>query len=196
MTTLNTRPLMFKESKLIAELIYQGYDSDYITQKVDEENILQVSKKDKRERYRKVIIKRLTVLDSFLLEKFVTSDMMTSKFILLYSILSTDQLFYEWMREVIFDKWLTLDFLVKDRETMIFMDKKAEQSEKVRNWKIKTINQLVNAYHQALVDADYAREENEMIRLQRPIISPEVERYLKNEKEKSIVEVLLGEVIQ
>lgn len=196
MTTLNTRPLMFKESKLIADMMYQGHDEDYIAQKVDEENILQVSRVDRRQRLRKIIVKRLEELDPYLLEKFVLSDTITSKHILLYSLLSTDQLFYEWMREVVFDKWLTLDYIITTRDSLIFMDKKAEQSEKVKGWKATTVEKLIKAFHQALVDADYAREENEMIRLQRPIISPEVERYLKNEKEKSIVEVLLGEVIQ
>lgn len=196
LTTLNTRPFLYRETKLIAELIDQGMSDEDIKEKVVEDNIFQLTSKDRRISFLSEIRKRLHNLDDFLLEKFLISDSSTSKAILLYAVLKKDTLFYEWMREVVWDRWLTLDDEVAKLDTTSFIENKVEQNETVAKWKILTRERLVNAYHQALVDAEYANYSETKIILQRPIISSQVEQYLRSEKEKHIVEVLLGEVIE
>lgn len=195
-TTLNTRPFLYREARMVAELIDQGVSNEEIKERVIEDNLFQLASKDRRRSFLSVIKKRLDSLDEFLLEKFLVSDSSTSKAILLYAIIKTDSLFYEWMREVVWDKWLTLDDEVTKLDTISFIESKVEQNETVAKWKVETRERLVNAYHQALVDAAYASYFETKIFLQRPIISSQVEQYLKSEKEKNIVEVLLGEVIE
>ena len=196
LTTLNTRPFLYRETKLIAELIDQGLSEEEIKDKVMENNLFQLTSNDRKRSFLNEIIKRLNYLDEYLVESFLYSDSSTSKAILLYAVLKKDDLFYEWMREVVLDKWLTLDYEVSKLDTSTFIEKKVEQSEVVAKWKVITRERLVNAFHQALVDAEYANYSEIKILLQRPIISSQVEQYLKSEKEKHIVEVLLGEVIQ
>lgn len=195
-TTLNTRPFLYRETKLIASLIDEGLEDDQIKKQVVDDNLLGLQSIDRRNRFYHEIKKRLAYLDDDLFHSFLNSDSQTSKLILLYGILSKDQLFYEWMREVVFDKWLTLDYVVHRQDTLTFFDKKAEQNDTVKKWKEKTRERLTNAYHQTLVDADYADSGDEKVFLHRPIIDPDVERYLINHKEKLLVEVLLGEVLQ
>ncbi|GEK89123.1 Putative inner membrane protein [Alkalibacterium putridalgicola] len=196
LTTLNTRPFLYRETKMVAELIDQGLSDEDIKEKVIADNLFQLTSKDRRTSFLSEIRKRLTNLDDFLLDKFLVSDTSTCKAILLYAILKKDTLFYEWMREVVWDKWLTLDDEVTKLDTTSFIETKVEQNETVAKWKILTRERLVNAYHQALVDAEYANYSETKIILQRPIISSQVEQHLKSEKEKHIVEVLLGEVIE
>ncbi|SFC67045.1 Putative inner membrane protein [Alkalibacterium subtropicum] len=196
LTTLNTRPFLYRETKMVAELIDQGMSDEDIKEKVIDDNIFQLTSKDRRTSFLSEIRKRLNNLDEFLLEKFLVSDTSTRKAILLYAILMKDTLFYEWMREVVWDKWLTLDDEVTKLDTTSFIENKVEQNETVAKWKMLTRERLVNAYHQALVDAEYANYSETKIILQRPIISSQVEQHLKSEKEKHIVEVLLGEVIE
>lgn len=195
-TTLNTRPFLYQETKMIAELIDQGLDDESIKEIVINENIFQLNNESRRLNFLNVIKKRLAAMDAYLLDKFITVDSTTSKVILLYAILKKDDLFYEWMREVVWDKWLTLDTEVTKINTTSFIEKKVEQNDTVAKWKIQTRDRLANAYHQTLVDAEYAGYSDAKIILQRPIISSQVEQYLKSEKEKNIVEVLLGEVIE
>ncbi|GEK91230.1 DUF1819 family protein [Alkalibacterium kapii] len=196
LTTLNTRPFLYRETKLIAELMDQGMSDEDIKEKVIGDNLFQLTSKDRRTSFLSEIRKRLNNLDDFLLDRFLVSDTSTCKAILLYAILKKDSLFYEWMREVVWDKWLTLDDEVTKLDTTSFIENKVEQNETVAKWKILTRERLVNAYHQVLVDAEYANYSETKIILQRPIISSQVEQYLKSEKEKHIVEVLLGEVIE
>ncbi|GAB2497459.1 hypothetical protein GCM10008929_18060 [Alkalibacterium psychrotolerans] len=195
-TTLNTRPFLYREARMVAELINQGTSNEEIKERVIEDNLFQLTSKDRRSRFLTVIKKRLDNLDDFLTENFLVSDSSTSKAILLYAIIKSDTLFYEWMREIVWDKWLTLDDEVTKLDTISFIESKVEQNETIAKWKVETRERLVNAYHRALVDAEYASYFETKILLQRPIISSQVEQYLKSEKEKHIVEVLLGEVIE
>lgn len=181
---------------MMAELIDQGLDDEQVKEKVIEENLFQVKSIDRRGRFYNEIKKRLNELDDFLFQSFLTSDTQTNKTILLYAIIKKDRLFYEWMREVVWDKWITLNYEVTRQDTESFFEKKVEQNDSIASWKLKTRERLANAYHQALVDAEYATNIKTKILLHRPIISSNVENYFKNEKEKHIVEVLLGEVIK
>ncbi|WP_027109247.1 DUF1819 family protein [Lacticigenium naphthae] len=196
LTTLNTRPFLYQETRMITELMDQGLTDEDIKEKVLEENIFQLSSDDRKQSFLGEIKRRLNYLDEFLLRNFITSDSQTSKIILLYAILKKDRLFYEWMREVVLDKWLTLDYEISKKDTEYFFEKKIEQNDTVAKWKKETRARLVNSYHQTLADANYASIVNHKIILHRPVISSNVENYLANNKDKYIVEVLLGEVIQ
>lgn len=192
LTTLNTRPFLYRETKLIAELIDQGMSDEEIKEKVIDENIFQVKSVDRRKRFYSEIKKRLDELDEYLLEKLLNSDTSTSKAISLYAIIKKDTLFYEWMREVVWDKILTLDYNLTKYDTEKFFLNKEEQSKQIASWKRITKEYLIDAYHQTLVEAELAVRKDSDLLLHLPIISSQVEQYLRSEKEKHIVEVLLG----
>ncbi|SFH52716.1 DUF1819 family protein [Pisciglobus halotolerans] len=191
-TVLNTRPFLFRETKIIADLMAKGLSKEEIKKKVIEENIFQLSNTDRARRFYSEINKRLTQLDDFLLEKLVSTDSSTAKGILLYALLKRDQLFYEWMREVVFDKYLILAGKVLKKETLYFIESKSEQSETVRNWHPETKKKLISAYHHVLCEAGMARENKEELILYRILLDSSVKNYLIEQKEKAIVEVLIG----
>lgn len=195
-TTLSTRPFLYNETKRIGKLLFEGIDPEEIKERVEEQNLFQLTSKQRATSFNNVIQKRLKVLDEELLEFFLTSDTQTSKTILLYALLKVDSLFYEWMREVVWDKFLILDVTLSKSETASFLARKSEQNETVQNWAEPTRKRLVNAYHQALVDSEMAVATGDELYLQTLIISPEVRSYLIENKEQRIVEVMLGEVIQ
>lgn len=185
---------MYYETRTIAKLVYQGTSKETIKIQVVEENILQLPNKDRAQRFYMEIIKRLSYLDDYLLEAFVISDSLTSKAILLYTLLKRDKLFFEWMREVVFDKFLILDFSLSKRETEYFMVQKSEQSDAINKWTESTKSRLIDGYHQVLRDSEMLVQESNY--LQPLIIDSRVESYLVQYKEKKIVEVLLGEFLK
>jgi len=195
-TILNTRPFLFNETKTIAEMIEKGLKDEEIRDEVLENNVFQITSEHRKVTFFNVIKKRLTFLDSQLFDYFIHSDRQTNKIILLYAILKQDQLFYEWMREVVWDKWLILDYNLHKSETVAFMENKREQSVQIQKWTDQTINRLVNAYHQVLIDSELAVYETDVYQLQKPILDSKVREYLVNNKEKHYVEVLLGEVLE
>lgn len=192
-TTLNTRPFLYKETKKIAELINENKSVEEIEKMVLQDNLFQLASKDRAGRFLREILKRLKEIDGFLMGQFIQSDTSTSKAILLYALLKEDQLFYEWMREVVWDKLLIIEWYLTQKETMIFFEKKAEQNEVIRSWKADTKKRLISAYHKTLIDAEFAVASDEGLQLQPIIISSDVRNYLIENKEKNIVEILLGE---
>ncbi|MCI3028214.1 DUF1819 family protein [Desemzia sp. C1] len=192
-TTLNTRPFMYNETKEIAGLVRQGIAPEDIKKMVLQQNIFQLASNDRAVSFFNEILRRLKELDSFLMEQFIESDTSTSKAILLYALLKKDQLFYEWVREVVWDKLIIMEWHLTPKETMSFFETKREQNEAIRGWGENTKKRLVSAYHKTLVDAELAVFTNEGLQLQPLIISSDVRNYLKENKEKNTVEILLGE---
>ena len=103
-TALMNRPFMYIESKRIAEMMLQGKTEDERRYEVIELNAIQMPSLDRRKTSYKEISHRLSFLDEYLLEKFISSDSDTSKAILAYAILQADQLYFEFMREVYLEK--------------------------------------------------------------------------------------------
>lgn len=196
LTTLTTRPFLYAETKRVAELLDRGMDSKEIVETVLEENLFQLASKDRAERFCSEILKRLNLLDDYLFRHFLKADTQTSKAILLYALLKRDRLFSEWMREVVWDKFLIMDWIYQKRETESFIARKSEQDDTVKRWSGKTKIVLVRSYHKLIEDVGMATSTGEELYLQPLIINPEVRTYLINHKEKEIVEVMLGEVIQ
>lgn len=193
LTTLSTRPFLYNETKEVAELIVQGIDMEEIKEMVLQENIFQLASNHRAVSFFNEILKRLNELDEYLMTQFIESDTSTSKAILLYALLKKDQLFYEWMREVVWDKLIISDWHLTVKETVTFFETKAEQNEVVKGWGENTKKRLASAYHKTLVDAEFARFSDDGLQLQALIVHTDVRQYLKENKEKNTVEILLGE---
>lgn len=195
LTTLTTRPFLYAETKRVAELLDRGMDSKEIVESVLEENLFQLASKDRAERFCSEILKRLNLLDDYLFRYFLKADTQTSKAILLYALLKRDRLFSEWMREVVWDKFLIMDWIYQKKETKSFINRKSEQDETINSWIETTKNTLMSVYHQILVEVGMATSNGEELYLQPLIINPEVKKYLVENKDRRTVEVMLGEVI-
>lgn len=196
LTTLNTRPFLYDETVEVAKLIHEGKQYDEILDIVLDKNVFDLKSKDRAERFYSEIQKRLDELDIYLFNQFLATDSQTSKAILFYALLKRDRLLYEWMREVVWDKFLVLDWYISKEDTQEFLKTKSKQIETVDNWTEETKQLLVNAFHQVLREVGMATEKEDIIELQRLVLDPEIRDYLINEKERKVVEVLLAELIK
>ncbi|WP_414839806.1 DUF1819 family protein [Carnobacterium sp. TMP28] len=195
-TTLNTRPFMYHETKLIVTLMVSGLSETEIKNKVLQDNIFQLTSLDRAGRFYREIMKRIDNLDEYLIERFINADSLTSRALLLYAILKKDILFFEWMKEVIFDKFLIMERTLSKQETDYFFELKSEQSSTVANWTPSTKRKLRDNYHQVLKDAGMLVGLEGYAYLQPLVIELQVENYLIEYKEKQIVEVMLGESLE
>lgn len=196
LTTLNTRPFLYEETIEVAKLIHEGKQYDEILDIVLDKNIFALKSKDRAERFYSEIQKRLDELDIYLFNQFLVTDIQTSKAILFYALLKRDRLFYEWMREVVWDQFLVLDWYITKEDTRDFFRNKSNHFETVDQWTEETKHLLMNAYHQVLKEVGMATEKENSIELHRLNLEPEIRKYLTNEKERKVVEVLLGELVE
>lgn len=194
-TTLTTRNFLYPQSRIVARLLLDNKSKKEISIQIKESNLFQLKSKDRIERFTNTIISRLSYLSEGMIQSFLSTDPLTSKAILLYGILRSDALFYEWMREVVWEKKRILDWTLYRRETEQFLERKEEQSEKVRSWNNETKTRLTNAYHQVLLESGYGIKTEQGITLQFPFIEPSVKKQFLSIGQDRIMEIILGEVL-
>ncbi|WP_027109276.1 DUF1819 family protein [Lacticigenium naphthae] len=195
LTTLNTRPFLYEETKIVARLLHQGKTYEEILKKILDENLFQLNSPDRAMRFFSEIQKRLEELDVYLFNQFLVTNEHTSKAILFYALLKKDRLLFEWMRVVVWDKFLVLDWHLSKKETEAFFEKKSRESRTIQSWTSETKRLLMDAYHRVLNDVDMAKTDGDEIQLQRLDIDPVIRQYLIDRKENEIVKVVLGELV-
>lgn len=194
-TALMNRPFMYIESKRIAEMMLQGKSEEERRYEAVELNAIQMPSLDRRKTSYKEISHRLSLLDDFLLEKFMNSDADTAKAILAYAILQADQLYYEFMREIYLEKILLLQKDLAKKEVINFLYKKAEQSEVVAKWADNTKERLAVGFIQMMRESGFILSNHEEHQVKRPFINQSVGEYLRKNGIKPIVEIMLGELL-
>lgn len=180
------------ETKKVTGLLLQGFNDYEIRKKVTEENILQINNLTRRKEVAAVILNRLSILDEFLLKQIQHNSVETSKAIVLYSIMKTDRLFYEFIHEVIYEKILIRNLLLKDSDLENYFETKKTQSEIVASWKEYTIYKLKQVYKRVLFEAGLLQREKQHHTIIIPIINPAVIEHIKQIENTPFIHVVLG----
>lgn len=89
-STIKSRPFLYVETKQLACLILQGLNELEIKEIVLRKNIFQVKTEARKREIASTVRSRLNTLDDYLAKKMIDSDLETSKLIVLYTILKTD----------------------------------------------------------------------------------------------------------
>ncbi|MEN2777099.1 DUF1819 family protein [Acetivibrio clariflavus] len=193
-STLKSKSFLYKETKKVAGLINQGFNEFEIKNKAKKDNIFQVNTEARRGEIASTVLKRLKVLDDFFIEKIVNGDIETGKQIVVYSIMKTDRLFFEFMHEVFREKMLFKDFILYDKDFNIFFNRKKEQSEKVASWSDSTFCKLKQVYIRILFESGLLKGQRRKREVVRPIIEEEVVQHLKEIGDSKYLNALIGEV--
>lgn len=193
-SVLKSRPFLYLELKKAAQLKIQGLDEKEIKYKAIEENIFAVNTETRKKEIASAVINRIEELDMYILDKIVNGSLQTSKQLALYSILKTDRLFFEFMKEVYREKILLKDSIITDKNFNIFFRRKAEQSEQIANWKDYTLYKLKQVYKRVLSEAGFIKNSKKEIEIIPQIMEAEVIEYLKDKGDILYLEVMLGEI--
>ncbi len=190
-STIKSMSFFFLETKKASNLVLQGFKEDEIKKAAVEDNIFQVKTEDRKKAVASITLKRINVLDEHLLQRLVHGDVETGKLIVLYAIMKTDRLFFEFMNEVFREKLIIKDYIIADKDYNLFFDRKKEQSERVGSWADSTFNKLKQVYNRILFEAGLIK-----INKDRKIIKPFLEQslidHLKRKDEEIIIKILLG----
>ncbi|WP_066638548.1 DUF1819 family protein [Desulfolucanica intricata] len=192
-STIKSMPFLYLEMKKAGVLRYQGFKDFEIINKVLLDNIFQVNTESRKREIASKVLKRLNVLDNYLLEKLVNGSLETSKQIAVYSIIKTDRLFFEFMRDVYREKYLLRELSIKDADFSIFFQRKAEQSETVASWGEYTFYKLKQVYKRILSEAGFIKKHNKAIDIVPPIMEKELTEHLKKIGDRAYLEAMLGE---
>ncbi|MFD1363339.1 DUF1819 family protein [Lentibacillus salinarum] len=191
-TTIKSRPLLYTESKKLAHLILQGYNELELKEQVISHNIFQVKSEARKRELASTILSRLNILDEYLTRCLIESDVETSKILVLYTIVRTDRLFYEFMDEILSEKLAFQDPVITDSDFNSFFESKRQQSNKVAGWKEYTFYKLKQVYIRILFEAGLLLNQKGERKVVIPIINPDMIDHIKKHDDSRYINVIAG----
>ena len=157
-TVLTGSGFLMAEFRQIVRLKLDGLSNEEIKTKVFDENIFQYNKTASIKRAFPYLLQRIESLDEELMKMVVEEDIQTAKTINLYSIMKTNLLFYEFMKEVVEDLIQYQNSVLEKKDVNVFFTNKAEQSDFIRNLAESTVKRLQSAFLKVLIEAGILRD--------------------------------------
>ena len=191
-STIKSRPYLYKETKKASSLINKGLSVEEIKEKSLEDNIFQLESEARKKEVASIITARLKNLDEHIIYSIENSNIEISKVLVLYAILKTDRLFFEFINEVYKEKILLKDLFIRDKDFGVFFQNKREQSEKVASWSEYTFKKLKQVYIRILFESGLIANQKGDREIRVPIIENEIKEYLYSIGDKVYINAVLG----
>lgn len=188
-TALTGAGFMMYEFKQMALLKLENLSDKEIRTKVIDENLFQYNKTSSLIRAFPYLLKRVNALDTKLLTMVANEDIQTAKIINLYGIMKSDQLFNEFMNEVVQEKLEHVGELLEKKDINLFFRYKAEQSDFLNNLAESTLARLKNQFARILIEAGILRDLKTK-ELQRVFIDDQLKSYLTSIGDKQYVRAM------
>lgn len=191
-STIKSRPYLYKETKKAAALMKQGINIEDIKSKSLKDNIFQLESEARKKEVASIITARLKDLDEYIIEKISEGNIETSKILVIYAIIRTDRLFFEFMNEVYKEKLLLRDLFLRDKDFSMFFQNKREQSEKVASWTEYTFKKLKQVYVRILFEGGLIKNQKGDREIYAPILEREVKEHLYKIGDKIYLDAIIG----
>jgi hypothetical protein len=193
-SSIKSTSFLFIETRKASSLALQGFKEFEIIDMSIKENIFQMKSETRKKEVASTILKRLKILDEFLLSKLANGDLETSKQIVIYAIMKTDRLFFEFMSEVYRDKIIVKEKYIADSDFNFYFQQKCEQSDSVSAWKEYTFYKIKQVVTRILFEAGFIKNQKGDKEIKIPIIDYDLEQHLKGIGESVYLEVMLGHI--
>ena len=168
---LTAEPFLYRETKIIAEYLQQGFEASELKKKNIEENLIQYKSQTAILRVNSPIFRRLNVFNDEMLYEFVNGDLYTSRMLLVYSIMKTDRLVCDFITELYKEKILLMKDIIEQMEVINWFDRKFAESTNLSKISEKTQYKLRQVLMKILVDSGLVIKEKDCYKIIIPILS-------------------------
>ena len=180
---LTREQFLFFEMRVVAGLVMQGKSRDDILAEIFAENLFQFPTERMIKSIANTCFKRIDALDSPELVSYLAdSSAEVAKQINLYAIMCENRIAYDFMTEVIGEKYRSqeLDFSAKD--VNVFFMELAEKVPAVDSWSESTIKKLKQVLVRFLVECEYL-ENTRSDKLLPVYLYPELEAVIREKND-------------
>lgn len=174
---LTGAPFLFYEFRQVVSLKEQGLNDMEIKEKVLTENLFQYKLKSSLKRSLPSLLRRVNELDETLRKMVLEDAMGSGKIINLYAIMKTDRLFFEFMNEVIREKFEQNYERLEKKDINLYFVSKAEQDAGVASWSEQTINKLKQVFIKILFESGILKDKNTG-EIHRPLMNEDLKQHL------------------
>lgn len=178
--SLTGEPFLYNETKIIGKFLLEGEDSLELRKRNVEENLIQYKQPKSISRVNSAIFKRLNILDNKQLYFFVNEELQQSKYMLVYSIMKTDNIVKDFIREVYYDKLLMNDSTIQQYEVEKWFDNKCNISEFLDSRSDSTKYKLKQVLMQIMNASGLVKREKNIFYINRPLLSDEFIKILSD----------------
>lgn len=168
---LTAEPFWYNETKIIGKYLLDGENVQDLKKRNIEENLIKHKKVGSIKRVNAPIFRRLKVMNSEMLEEFIYSDIETSKYILLYSIMKTDKLVRDFIIEVYKDKLLMRKEYIEKFEIDNWYEEKCMLSKILSEKSENTANKLKQVIMKILQDSGLIIKKEDKFEIIRPLLN-------------------------
>lgn len=160
---------LYVETKTLATHLLNGEDFDLLKRRNIDENLIMYKKEKAIARVNAPIFRRLKFLqDKGIIKDFVYEDIATSKYILLYAVMKTDDLVKDFVFEVYRKKILEEVDYIEKRDIENWYQDKMMMSETLKRVTVATENKLKQVIMRILQDANLVNKEKDGFKIIRP----------------------------
>jgi len=192
--TMSGEPYLYFETKQVAKLILQDLKKEEMQEKIREENLFQYRTTKNISKMFNASYRRLCTLDARLIDMVVNSYNENSRLVVLYAIMKSNRLFYEFMDEVIKEKCQLKQYNLKKSDIIAFLKEKAEYSEVVAGWHDYTYNKLAQVFVRVLAESGFLNNTKEKI-ISPPILNSELRDHIINIGDADYLSTLSGGIL-
>lgn len=148
-----THAFWFFETKMTAEYLIEGISKKELLELSLNENIYQVDSERRAREVVNVCWRRLESFSCDLLNYLTKCDQQSAKLLVFISILTDDQLYFEFMHEIFRQHIILGNYTLKNSDLDIFFRNKSNQSEVIENWVDTTLKRVKANYKQFLLES-------------------------------------------
>ena len=172
---LTAEPFLYNETKIIAQYLLDGISPEGLKRKNIVENLIKYKSIKSIVRVNSPIFRRLNVMDREMLDEFVHTDIETSKYILLYTIMKTDRLVRDFVVEVYKDKLLMRKDYIEKFDIDNWYEEKCILSKTLKERTESTAAKLKQVIMKILQDSGLVIKEKNRFKIVRPLLK---EKYI------------------
>ena len=182
----------FMEFRNEVKLLSEGKRFEEIKELCRNENIFAASTPERATQIFNTVSSRIKAIGDSFYPVFLDGDVSTQKIFNLAAIMVNDTLFFDFVYEVIREKMIIGSNEYKPSDLNIFFKDKQLQSEKVAGWTDATFVRLGKSYKSFLFEAGMTDKGKDIRKIFKPLLEPDMERWLIDHNREQIVKALLG----
>ena len=183
----------FMEFRKVVTLRYEGKTWEEIKNASEEENLFGAPTHARAKQIWNTVSARTKALDDSFYQIFMNGDLASQKLFALVAVMANDTLFAEFVYDIIREKMIIGINEYSPSDIRLFFKHKQEQSEKAAGWTDQTLGRLGHSYRNFLYEAGVTDNGREIRRILKPILDPEMERWMQEQHMDYYLKALKGE---
>ena len=183
----------FAEFRKVMQMLGRGYGMSEIKKLNLRENIFSASTPLRAKQIFQTVSGRVLALDADICALFLSSDLATQKLIALVAAMAYDELFFDFVYEVVREKMIMGNDQLTDSDIRVFFKEKQEQDERVARWTDATFVRLAKCYKTMLYEAGIINKDVGARIIIPPIVDPQLQGWLEDHGMTRYAKALTGE---